>query len=178
MGASFPFNHNEVWMKKSLSSLLPLLASVLSIMMGACASLSLNNVDFAWPVESSLQVNNSNSVEDGRYAVAFNVAPLATEEFQDSSALKGKSLRILRNSTGYYFVTATGFRNVYVFSPGEGKLSMKEKISIGKNTEGQELKLENPALNQRPPYVELLDGQAKYLLSPDGMLESAGGPKE
>ncbi len=166
-------------MKKSLSSLLPLLASVLSIMMGACASLSLTNVDFAWPVESSLPVNNTNSVEDGRYAVAFNVAPLATEEFQDSSALKSKSLRILRNSNGYYFVTAAGFRNVYVLSPGEGILRVKKKISIGKNAEGQELRLDNPALNQRPPYVELVDGQMKYILSPDGMVEApAGGPKE
>lgn len=166
-------------MKKLSSSLLPVLAGALPIMMAACASLSLNNVDFAWPVESSLPVSSSNTVEDGRYAIAFSVTPLAVEEFQDSSALKGKSLRILRNAAGFYFVTSGGFKNVYVFSPGEGALSLKKKIGIGKNAEGEELRLNEPALNQRPPYVELIDGQKKILLSPNGIVEpETGGPKE
>ncbi len=70
---------------------------------------------------------------------------------QDSTALIGKKVRILRNDEGYYFMTAQGFKNVYVFSPDVNGLSKESIIMVS------ETGLRNPALNLRPPYVELLD---------------------
>jgi len=132
----------------------------------SCASLTLEQVDFAWPVESVLVVSNTNAIEEGRYAVAFNVSKLAMEEFQDSTALRGATLRMLRNSEGFYFVTGAKFRHAYVFAPGPHELSMKSKIEVTKYV------LRNPALNQRTPYVELVDGDAyKVLLTSDDMVE-------
>jgi len=132
----------------------------------SCASLTLQQVDFAWPVESVVKVNQQNIVDEVRYAISFRVAGLATEEFADSTALKGTTLRMLRSVEGYYFVTAPKFKNVYVFTPGASELTLKAKIEITKTG------LKAPALNQRPPYVELVDGKdLKVLLKNDSIEE-------
>jgi len=132
----------------------------------SCASLTLEQVDFGWPVEGVLVVNNANYIEEGRYALAFNVAQLALEEFQDSTALRGATLRVLRNTEGYYFITGPKFKNAYVFSPGPHELSLKSKIEVTKYV------LRNPAFNQRPPYVELIDGDNyRVLLTSDETVE-------
>ncbi len=134
--------------------------------LAACSSLSLQQVDYAWPVESEIKVTQQNVVEEGRYAISFRVAQLATEEFGDSSALRGKKLRMLRSVEGYYFVTAPKFKNVYVFTPGPSELILKSKIEVSQTG------LTAPALNQRPPYVELLDGKSpKVYLTSDNIEE-------
>ena len=113
-----------------------------------------------------MKVNQHNIIEEVRYAISFRVAGLATEEFSDSTALKGHSLRMLRSVEGYYFVTAPNFKNVYVFTPGASELDMKTKIEVSKTG------LKSPALNQRPPYVELIDGKNfKVLLRNDSIEE-------
>jgi hypothetical protein len=91
---------------------------------------------------------------------------LAIEEFQDSSALIGTSLRLIRSEEGYYFVTGPKFKHVYVFTPGASELNLKSKIEIS------ETGLKSPALNQRTPYVELVDGKTlKKLLTSDNIVE-------
>jgi len=136
------------------------------IVLSSCSSLRLDRVDFGWPVESVVTVNGANTIEDLRYAVSAGVAPLAQEEFQDSTALRGAKLRLLRSSEGYYFLTGPRFRHVYVFSPGPSSLALNKAILV---SEGG---LKNPALNQRPPYVELLDGDAfRRLLTSDDIVE-------
>ena len=77
----------------------------------------------AWPVESVVTVSPSNAVQEGRYALSFSVAPLAAAEFGDSTALRGTSLRLMRNVEGYYFVTGPKFKHVYVFTPRDGALT-------------------------------------------------------
>lgn len=136
-----------------------------SFLLPACASLTIENVEFGWPVESVLTVSERNTVEEKRYGISFSVAPVAGEEFQDSTALAGKSVRLLRSSEGFYYLTAAGFKHVYVFAPGPRELRLKNSIEV--STAG----LKEPALNQRPPYVELVDGKMKKSLTSDDVVE-------
>jgi len=120
--------------------------------LSSCASLTLEHVDFGWPVEAKLTVNDNNTIEEDRSSTTFSVANLSMEEFQDSSALKGTTLRLIRSSEGYYFLTGPRFKNVYVFSPAPHELRLSGKIEVSQSG------LKDPALNQRTPYVELIDG--------------------
>jgi hypothetical protein len=128
------------------------------LLTASCSSVQLDRVNFGWPVESVVTVNNANVFEDVRYAVSAGVGKLALEEFQDSTALRGAQLRLLRNTEGYYFLTGPRFKSVYVFEPGESSLSLSTAIAVS------ETGLRNPALNQRPPYVELIDGDNVRIL--------------
>jgi len=132
----------------------------------SCASLKIENVDYGWPVESVVTVGEDNMVLDKRYSITFPTSALAMEEFENPDALKGSKLRVIRNAQGYYFVTGPKFRHVYVFGPGEGTLSQEEKILVS------ETGLKDPALNNRPPNVELVDGDAfTKILTSSGVLE-------
>ncbi len=132
----------------------------------SCAPLELDRVDFGWPVESELAVDNNGMVREGHYAIAFSVVQLSLEEFQDSTALRGTKIRLLRNTEGNYFITGPRFKNVYVFKSVERALDLKSKITVSSTG------LRNPALNQRPPYVELVDnGHASILLTSDEIVE-------
>jgi hypothetical protein len=134
--------------------------------LSSCASLSLQWVDYAWPVESVLKVTPQNTVEEGRYAVSIRVTNLALEEMQDSSALLGSSVRVIRSGQGYYYITAPKFKHVYVFTPGASELNLQSTIAVS------ETGLKNPALNQRSPYIELVDGKGlRHLLDADGIVE-------
>jgi len=131
-----------------------------------CSAITLERVDFGWPVESVLTVSPANTIEDVRYAVRANVAPVAGEEFQDSSALKGAKLRLIRSAEGYYFLTGPRFRHVFVFAPGPSSLVLHTAILVAEGG------LKSPALNQRPPYVELIDGDSfRRLLTSDDIAE-------
>jgi hypothetical protein len=133
----------------------------------SCSSLTLEREDFGWPVESVVTVSSSNTIEDVRYSVSARVTGLAQEEFQDSTALHGAKLRLLRSTEGYYFLTGPRFKHVYVFSPGPSTLVLNRAIQVS------EAGLRNPALNQRPPYVELLDGDTlRTLLTSDDIVEA------
>ena len=137
------------------------LASVAALVFfPACSTLTLEQVNFGWPVESVVTVNSMNRAEEGRYALSFPAGPLAFAEFKDSTILLGASLRVIRNTEGYYFVTGPRFKNVYVFSPDAGVLTLSAVIEVS-----QTAGLNAPALNQRPPYIELIDGNApaRYL---------------
>ena len=137
-----------------------------AVILSSCSTLQLDRVDHAWPVESVMTVTPTNLVEDVRYGLTAGVSALATEEFQDSTALRGAKLRMLRSAEGYYFVTGPRFKHVYVFTPGVSALSLNKAITVS------ETGLKHHALNQRPPYVELIDGDAFHrLLTADAILE-------
>lgn len=141
---------------------------LLSLLLISCSSLTLEHVDFAWPVEGVLAIGPDNRVEEGRYSLSFPVAMLAEEEFQDSSALIGKSLHVIRDSQGYYFITGAGFRNVYVFRDKPSALTLETTIPLGEHP------LADPAMNQRSPYIELLDGTRRARLTSEGMIRGEG----
>ena len=145
-----------------------ILTAFLVLIISACSMLTLQPADFSWPVESVLQVDNKGDVAEDRYSTTFNTIGMFYEEFQDSMAYKGKVIHLIRNNWGDYFITSKEFKNVYVFKASEGTLALEKKIFIS------EFGLKEPALNQRSPYIELLDGENKINLTSDGI---EGGSK-
>ncbi len=144
--------------------IISLACAAASIAFLACGT-TIDGVRYAWPVESVLAVGNNNIVEDGRHALSFSVAPIAAKEFADSTSLRGKEIRLLRNNEGFYFLTGKRFKNVYVLSSGTGTLRVKSQIEVAPRG------LDDPALNQRLPYVELLDGKMTVKLTEDDIVE-------
>ena len=142
------------------------LAPAALLVISSCSSLKMDRVDFGWPVERVVTVSSANKIEDLRYSVSAWVAGLAQEEFQDSTALHGAKLRLLRSSEGYYFLTGPRLKHVYVFSPGPSSLILNKSIPVAEGG------LRNPALNQRTPYVEVVDGDNFHvLLTSDDIVE-------
>lgn len=134
--------------------------SVISLLLlYSCATLELKPADFSWPIESVLKIDDDGMAAEERYTFSFNIKPLFYEEMQDSLAYLDREVRIIRNVEGYYFITAQGFKNVYVFLPSEGSLELEEKILI------TETGLQKPLFNQRSPFIELIDGTNKYYLT-------------
>jgi hypothetical protein len=132
--------------KSKLTTLLTSVAIIFSVT--ACGpSLVLTDVDYSQPIESSLTPNSDNVVNDQRYAISFNIAPI----LEDENVSSVSEIRLIRNNKGYYFVTASGFEHVYVFEPAESELKLKRKIEITSQGLGQ------PAFNQRGDYIEVVD---------------------
>ena len=129
----------------------------------ACSVLTLQPSNFAWPVESVLKVDDNGKVSDERYSFSFNTQGLFYQEFEDSLSYMDKSLRIIRSSDGYYFITSEKFKNVYVFKIDDGEFTLSDQIFIS------EFGVENPALNQRSPYIELIDGNKSLYLTETGI---------
>lgn len=145
-----------------------IISAALLVFGTACSMLTLQPADFSWPVESLLKVDDQGNVTEDRYATSFNTVGLFYEEFQDSMAYKGKSIHLIRNNWGDYFITGNEFKNVYVFKASEGTLVLEKKIFIS------EFAMKSPAFNQRSSYIELLDGDNKMNLTSEGI---EGGSK-
>jgi hypothetical protein len=73
---------------------------------------------------------------------------------------------MIRDVKGFYFITASQFKNVYVFEQTEGGLKLKNRILVALNG------LSEPAFNQRAPYIQVVNGQnPTILLTEDGVFE-------
>ena len=146
---------------------------ILALQVLGCSTLVLRPVDFSWPIEAALQPDAKGNVREARYQVSFNVKALLFDEFQDSTIATKHTLHVLRDQAGYYFITAKGFKNVYVFGHGDGTLKLQKKIPVS------EKGLDAPAFNQRVPYVSLINekrsSEPPVLLTKDGITE--GGKK-
>jgi hypothetical protein len=140
-----------------------LFAGLLLISFAACSNLVLKPTDYAWPIESVLKVDDHGFVKESRNSLSFNVKDLFLTETGDSTAYQNKDIRIIRDMNGYYYITSDNFKNVYVFKSAEGKLALEDKIPITKTG------LQDPAFNQRQPYIELVSGNNKYLLTNEGI---------
>jgi len=140
----------------------------LILLIAACSVLTLQPANFGWPIESVLPVDDEGKVTDDRYSIEINTVGLFFDEFQDSLSYRGKEVRMIRDNQGFYFLTASDFKNVYVFKVDEGKLVLENKIFIS------EFGLQTPAFNQRDPYIELIDGTNKMNLTYKGV---EGGSK-
>lgn len=141
---------------------------LLFLITAACSVLTLQPANFSWPLESVLPVDDNGKISDDRYSVEVNTVGMFFEEFQDFLSYKGKEVRMIRDNQGFYFLTSYNFKNVYVFRAEEGKMILENKIFIS------EFGLQNPAFNQREPYIELLDGTNKMTLTHKGV---EGGSK-
>jgi hypothetical protein len=153
-----------------MNKIVALFTLVAALAAGGCASLQLQPADFSWPAEEILDVTNG-TVMARQYNVEFNVQPLLAKEFAaDSAAAKGtKIVRVIRDKAGYYYITAPKFRNVYVFSQGEGMLSLSSTIAIS-----PEKPMDDPKFNQRNTYIELLNGTSKLQLTKSGSMQGGG----
>ena len=140
-----------------------ILSFLLLGLFAACSALTLQPANFAWPIESVLPVDENGMVTDDRYSFSFDTRGLFYEELNDSSGFKGEEIRILRDANGFYFITVNKFKNVYVFKISDGTFVMDNKIFIS------EFGVENPSLNQRVPYVELIDGVNSLYLTNTGI---------
>ena len=131
-----------------------------------CAQLVLQPSNFAWPIESVLDVDEDGVISDSRYSFSTNVKQLYFAENNDSTSYKKESVRIIRDTKGYYFLIGSGFKNVYVFSANDGALVLHNQILVS------DFGLELPAFNQRTPYIELLEGEEHLLfLNSDSIKE-------
>ena len=145
------------------------IGAMLALSMAACSSISIRTVDFGWPVEEVTTVSPANTITAIRYGLSFNVGKIAQKELQDSTALRGTQLRVIRSNEGYYFVTGPRFKHVYVFNPLEAELSLESIIEVSKTG------LNQPALNLRAPYVQLSEaGSPSKLLSRKSIVEGNG----
>ena len=107
---------------------LSLLSFVLVLFFGtACKTFVVKNVNYAQQVESVLTPDEQGEVKDTRYGVAFNILPFQFQELNDSSSVMVDKVRLIRNSKGFYFITADGFSSVYVMEPIKSGLKLKEK---------------------------------------------------
>ena len=155
-------------MKKALV----LFILITAMLVGGCASLQLQPVNFSWASEEILDVASNGMVEATRYSVAFNVKPLLAKEFaaDSMSAKNTKVVRVIRDKAGYYFITAPKFKNVYVFNHGDASLSLSSTIVIS-----QDKPMSDPKFNQRDTYIELLNSGTKVQLNKTGVMQ--GGTK-
>lgn len=151
--------------KKSRLNLLgKIMTAALLLFVTACSSsLVIKKVNFAQPLETVLTPNNKGIVNDVRDGLKFDVMPLQYAETKDTSSVTTKDVHLIRGHEGYYYVTARGFKNVYVMAPSDGTLKLKKKIHI--SDQG----LQNPAFNQRVPYIQLINGSSSYNLTKDGI---------
>lgn len=140
-----------------------LLVMISAFFFAACSGLKLSPAEFSWPIESVLKVDNNGFVSEDRYSISFNTKPMFLKETEDSTSFKSKSIHLIRNNEGYYFITVAGFKNVYVFAMRQGALVQHNRIQIG------ETGLKNPVFNQRVPFIELLDEGKKFNLTSDGI---------
>jgi hypothetical protein len=139
--------------------------ALLLLFVGGCTPLTLKPADFGWPVESVLKVEANGMVQENRYQLSFNVKPMLFEETGDSVAVSNVNIHVIRDPMGYYYLTAAKFKNVYVFAPSEGSLRLENKIMIS------EKGMSGPAFNARPPHIQLLNGNEKFMLTKSGIQE-------
>lgn len=158
-------------MKKTLS----ILTLAAALLFGGCASLQLQPADFSWAAEEIVDIGNDGMVSVQRYATAFNVQPLIQKEFGEKAdqSQKPKSLRVIRDKAGYYYIVGKNFKNVYVFGTGEGSLKQESAVNISQ-TEMQDPKFN---FNTRTNTYELWNGTAKYTLSKGSAAPVQGGVK-
>lgn len=129
-----------------------------------CSTLQLTPVDFSWPLEAVLKVDEQGFVKEDRYSIKMNVQNLFNEEFGLRANAANRFIRIIRNSVGTYFITSEGFKNVYLFNQEPGVMSLVKKIPVS------EVGLKNPFFNQRDSHIELVDGNLKLNLSTEGII--------
>lgn len=131
--------------------------------LAGCSTLRLSPADFSWPVESVIHVDDNGMAKENRYAISFSAKPIYYEETGDSLAYLERDLRVIRDTLGYYYITGNKFKNVYVFTMGDGAFNLYNEILISENG------ITNPVFNQRPPFIELIEGNKQYYLSNNGI---------
>jgi len=115
-------------------------------------------------LETVLKPESNGLVSDRGYGMKFNVRPLQFIETGDSTQVNTE-FRIIRDITGYYFITSAGFKNVYIMKPTANALKLHKQVLVAQGG------LERPAFNQRNPMIQLIDGESRsFMLNKDGLV--------
>lgn len=138
---------------------------IIILLMEGCSAVVLKPADFSWPVENVIKVDEKGFIAEERYTFSINVKPIFQKELADSNLALGKEIRLIRDKAGYYYITASGFKNVYVLLPVEGGMKLENNITISETNS-----LISPAFNQKNPNIELIDGQEKYIINNKGIV--------
>ncbi|MEX0608314.1 MAG: hypothetical protein WD016_12625 [Balneolaceae bacterium] len=125
----------------------------------SCKTFVVQDVNYAYQIESVLTPGEDGMVEDLRHGISFDIQPFLNEEFGEDSEQEIREVRLIRNSKGFYFITANQFNHVYVMEPTEGELKLKRKIEVSE--EG----LSSPAFNLREALVQLVEMDSNRILS-------------
>jgi len=152
-------------MKKKGMAWLP----VLMLAFSGCASVTIKPVDYSWSFESVITTDAAGIVKGDPRTISFDAGELFRAETNTQGTPADKTVRIIRDEDGYYFVTSPGFRNVYIFESAAGKLTLKKKVLIAE--EG----MEQPYFNRRDEGIELGAEGLLYLLNNKGIV--AGGKR-
>lgn len=137
---------------------------------GCSSGVILKPADFSWPIEAVMKTDAKGFIQDSRNSISVNIKELLFTETGDSTNVSKWNIHVIRDAAGYYFVVAAKFRNVYVLSHADGGLKIEKKIPVN------EAGLQDPAFNQRSPFVQLLHGKDRPVsLSKDGIQQ--GGEK-
>ena len=134
-----------------------------SLALPGCA-LTIQPVDFSWSFESVLTADSAGFVSGQPKTIAFDAGELFRAETDGRETAAGKTVRIIRDTEGFYFVTSPGFKHVYIFTGAEGKLTLKRKVLIA------EQGMEKPFFNRRELGIELVANGQAYLLSKKGII--------
>jgi hypothetical protein len=105
-----------------------------------------------------METNKNGFITENRYSFSVNVKPLFFAERNDSTSFNKESVRVIRDNKGYYYMIASGFKNIYIFNADNGQMILYDVIFVS------EFGVDLPAFNQRDPYIELLEGEETLLL--------------
>lgn len=137
---------------KSYIQTVMMISMIAAVLLTGCKqSMVISKVDYSQSIESVLKANNEGMVEDLKHGLRFNIKPIQYAETQDTSSVTTKKIRYIRGHEGYYYLTAPGYKNVYVMAPEQSKLVLKETLEISE--EG----IDEPAFNQRLTHIQLLN---------------------
>ncbi len=136
----------------------------------ACKTFVVKEVNYAHQLESVLTPNEDGVVNDTRHGISYSIIPFQQQEFGENSDQQVEEVRMIRNADGYYFITASKFKNVYVMEPAEGELKLKKKIKVTEDG------LKAPAFNLRSPFVQLVDTSTTqtFTLNENGIHQNKG----
>jgi len=145
-----------------MKQILSILCAALLLIVAACNdSLVIRDVNFSQPVESVVTPDTNGVVHDKRYGLVFNILPVQYAEFGDSVKPEIKYIRLIRNQEGYYFITAEGFKHVYVMRPEKGKLVLNKRLRVSDKA------LTAPVFNLRPPFIQLVETKTNTVYALD-----------
>lgn len=138
--------------------------ALLLIAATACKTpMELAPVDYSMLLETVLTPDASGFVSDRGYGVNFSVRPVQFMEAGDSLNVPTE-YRFIRDKDGFYYLTAAGYKNVYIFKPDTGKLTLHKQVPVSPTG------LMQPAFNQRNPVIQLIDGESLvHVLTKDGI---------
>lgn len=156
-------------MVKSLFQLtVPIMLLLGIALLGCNRSMVIERVNYAQPIESVVSPNDQGVVDDVQQGIQFNILPLQYIETQDTSSVTVDQVRYIRGKEGFYYITASGFSNIFVMAPEESRLKLENKITVAEQGLG------SPALNQRGEYIQLVDRETgnSWRLNAEGIQET------